>query len=175
MGELFNAARAGGAEAIEEVHRLVRVFARQICRGGGPPGAPGVDWEDVAQEAGRKLLALGLGQFRGDGSERSYLYSVVKATVLEMARSAARRLRREDRAASISPVRPFDPGARLDVQSILAALGPPCRDIIERVLLRDEPYAAVAQDLGLAESSVRARLSRCLRRAREMVSQDRNS
>lgn len=171
MGELFRKALAGDPGATDRLHQLVRDFARQVCRGGGPPGAPGIDWEDVAQECGRKLLAGGLERYRGAGSERSYLYSVVKATVLEMARAASRRRRREEISLPDGPIPAADPDAPLDVRSLLSALDPACREIITRVVLQDEPYAEVARDLGMVESSVRSKLSRCIARARQIASQ----
>ena len=71
-------------------------------------------------------------------------------------------------AGGPAPVAP-ESGARLEVRRILAALDPPCREIIQRALLQDEPYADLARELGLAESSVRARLSRCLQKARRLA------
>jgi len=170
MPDFFRAAASGDAAAVAEVHRLLQAFSRQVCRGRGPAGETALDWEDVAQEAARQLFAKGLGQYRGQGTERSYLYSLVKATVIQMSRSAARRLRREEVAMAGEPLHtPPNPGAGLDVRKILAALDPKCRDLIERAILRDESYADIARDLGLAESSVRARLSRCLQKARRLV------
>jgi RNA polymerase sigma factor (sigma-70 family) len=175
MEKLFEAAAAGQAEAVAEVHRLLRGFARHVCRGGGPHGEAALDWEDVAQEAARRLLGVGLAQYAGAGSERSYMYSLVKTTVIQMSRAAARRQRREEDAVANGPVPvAADPGSHMEVRRILAALDPPCREIIRRALLQDEPYADLARELGLAESSVRARLSRCLQKARRLVD-DRNA
>jgi len=171
MEVLFRKVLAGDPEATDRLHRLVRDFSRQICRGGGPPGAPAIDWEDVAQECGRKLLGGGLERFTGAGSERAYLYSMVKATVLEMARAASRRRRREEASISNGPAASADPDVSLDVRSLLSVLEPDCREIIQRVVLQDEPYAEVARDLGLAESSVRSKLSRCIARARKIASE----
>lgn len=176
MGNLFKAAAAADPEAVAEVQRMLRAFARQICHGGGPTGARAVDWEDVAQETARKLFSTGLQQYRGKGSERSYLYSMVKATVIQMSRAARRRSLREEIAVANGPLHvTSDPAPRLDVQAILAALEADCRDIIERAMLRDEPYADIARDLGLAESSARARLSRCLKKARVIAGYGGNS
>jgi RNA polymerase sigma factor (sigma-70 family) len=175
MASLFEGVRAGKSESISELHRTLRTLARQVCRGGGPPGTPAIDWEDVAQECGRKLLAVGLDQYSGDGSERSYLYSVVRATVLEMARAASRRRCREVISVSNGPVPARDPNLEMDIRKILDALDPACREVIERVVLQDEPYADVARDLGMAESSVRGKLCRCLARARGIASEGRPS
>lgn len=174
MGGLFAKVLAGDPAATRRLHRTVREMARQVCRGGGPPGAPEIDWEDVAQECGRKLLSGVLDRYRGEGAERSYLYSVVKATVLEMARASARRRRREEASATNGPVAAANPDASLDVRSLLSALDPICREVIRRVVLQDELYADVARVLGMAESSVRARLSRCLGQARRLASEGKS-
>jgi len=170
MGGFFDDLRARDPDAQTKADRVIRRFARLVCRGGGPPGAPDMDWEDVAQEAGRKLYSVGLDQYRGGGSESSYLYSIVKATVIQMARSTDRRQRREATLASNDPTpRSIDPVPMLDVGRVLAALDPNCRELVERFFLFDETHADLAQELGLAESSVRARLSRCLKRARTIA------
>jgi RNA polymerase sigma factor (sigma-70 family) len=165
---LFEAARRGDAAAHEELSRLARAFARQICRGGGPSGVTDMDWEDVAQESLRKVLATGLERYRGTGGESSYMYSVVKTTVIQMSRTARRRQQREQKAASDAIVAP-NPGHRVDVLELLGLLSEECRELIERAFLYGEPYPALARDLGLAESSVRSRLSRCLGRARAIA------
>ena len=175
MGGLFEELRAGDAKAQTEVDRVVRGFARHLCRGGGPAGAPDLDWEDVAQEACRKLFDVGLDQYRGHGSERSYLFSIVKASIIQMARTAERRRRREQLSASPDPGTSPDPERRLDVVRVLAALDPGCREIIDRAILRDEPYADLARALGIAESSVRAKLSRCIKKARGLVAEEERS
>jgi DNA-directed RNA polymerase specialized sigma24 family protein len=124
-----------------------------------------MDWEDVAQVACSTFFATGLWQYRGTGSERSYLYSVVRMTAIQMSRGAARRRQREE-AAPVTAPEPSNPGPRLDVLKILAALPEECRHVIERVFLLDEPYGSLAVEFGLAESSVRSKLSRCLKKAR---------
>jgi RNA polymerase sigma factor (sigma-70 family) len=176
MSSFFDDLRASNRAAQDQADRIIRRFARHVCRGGGPIGAPDLDWEDVAQETSRKLYSVGLDQYRGGGSESSYLYSMVKATVIQMARSTDRRQKRE-RSVSLndSVSRLVDPIPSLDVRSVLAALDAACGDLIERFFLLDETHADLARDLGLAESSVRAKLSRCLRKAREIATKRRPS
>jgi RNA polymerase sigma factor (sigma-70 family) len=169
MSDLFERLREGDPEAQERVDRLVRQFARKLCRGGNLPGLPAIDWEDVAQEACHRLYAVGLSQFSGRGTPRSYLYSIVKTTVIQLARSEGRRQRREQVVAAAGELPESSPDGRLDVRRILAALDPACRELVVRAILQDEGYASIASSLGLAESSVRAKLSRCLRRAREIA------
>jgi RNA polymerase sigma-70 factor (ECF subfamily) len=167
LGDLFDRARAGDAAAQAEIHQILRAFARDVCRGKGPGGALDVDWEDVAQEAGRKLFAVGMYQYRGWGSEKSFLYSVVRSTVIQMCRSAGRRRQREEGAPPPDAVHP-NPGRRIDVMRVLAGLSTECRDLVERVFLAGDSYEEIASDLGLAPSSVRSRLSRCVKQARKI-------
>jgi RNA polymerase sigma factor (sigma-70 family) len=169
MHDLFERARTHDRAAVEELDRMVRDLSRAVCRGGGPGASPDLDWEDVAQEVYRRLHAVGFESYRRRGSERSYVYSMVKATAIQMARSFRRRRKREDHAAESPTVEAPDATSRLSVRSILEALDEGCRDLIERLFLRDQTYAEAAGELGLAESSVRAKLSRCLRRARQIV------
>lgn len=173
MGGLFDGARSGEPAAQAEILRLLRVFAREACRGGGP-GAASLDasWEDVAQEAGRKLFATGLAQYRGSGTERSYLFSVVRSTIIQMSRSAARRVRREEATDWETTAPPSNPGPRIDAGKILARLSTECRDLIARVFLQSASYSDLASELRLEESSVRSKVSRCLSSARRIAEED---
>jgi len=169
MGDLFDAARSKDPEAVEKLLRMVRGMARGVCRGGGPPGALDLDWEDVAQEAYRRLLEVGFTSYRARGSERSYVYSVVKATVIQLSRSAQRRQKREEAVAAAPAVAAEDVASRLSARRILDELDEACRDLIERLFLHDQTYNDAARELGMVESSVRSKLSRCLRRARQIA------
>lgn len=167
--DLFERARSGDRSAEAELCDIARAFARQICRGGGPAGAPDVAWEDVAQESLRKLLLVGIERYRGTGSARSYLYTIVKSTMIEMSRSARRRRAREEAMARGDAPVPADPGHSMDVEKILALLPGDCRALLERAFLHGESYRDLARALGMEESSVRAKLSRCIRKARLMT------
>lgn len=169
MATLFERARQGDTAATAEMLRLARAFSRRMCSGGSPRSLPELDPEDVAQEVLCRLLQSGADQYSGAGSESSYIYTVVKCTVIQMARSAERRRQREDSvAAHASPATPT-PERRLDLQQILEKLDPVCRALIERILFRDEPYAMIAEELKLNESSIRSRMHRCLKRARDLA------
>lgn len=166
---LFEAARAGDAGAATEIDRLLRGFARDVCARGLPRGSSDFDWEDVAQEASRRVFTMGLSQFRSRGTERAYLYSIVKTTAIQMVRAAHRRRSREELYATDRPVQDAGTHSRLDVRELLNRVDPDCRKVIERVLLLGESYASLANEMGLAEPSVRSRLSRCLTKARKIA------
>lgn len=165
---LFPAARRGEHWAQEEITLLLRAYARHVCRGGSLGGERGLTWEDLAQEAGRKFFTRGLALFRPGGPERAYLYAIVRTTYLQLSRSAIRRREREAGGTAIgSPG--TNPESRTQLHSILQRLSAECRELLARLYFDGATYAQLSLDLDLAESSVRARASRCLSKAREIV------
>lgn len=174
MGETsrFEAAKRGESWAEKEILDLIHRFARHACTKVGTRLAVDLHWEDVAQEASVKFFKAGIHQYGGSGSEESYLYTVVKSTLIQIARSADRRVKREEAQAPSAEDRVVIPDTHLalDVQTILAKLDEACRDLLRRVFLEDTPYADLAAELALQEVSVRARVHRCVRRARELAS-----
>jgi len=162
---LVEATRRGESWAQEEVMRLLRSFARYLCAG-AREGEP--DWEDVAQEAARRFFTSGLARFRPGGPERSYLYSIVKASRIQLYRSMSRRARRESAVASEEPVRPVAETRTL-LYRVLSRISGSCRELLERVFFDGASHSELAGELGLEESSVRSRLTRCLQAAREIA------
>jgi len=165
----FEAAARGEAWAQKEIHGLIQRYARHACGGGGGRLTADLAWEDVAQEASARFFEVGLAQYGGKGSEESYLYTIVKSTLLQRARSADRRQKREELSIPLSTVVLPDSFDRLDVAVILRRLDESCRHLLKQAFLVDVSYADLALELELAESSVRAKLCRCLRRARELA------
>jgi RNA polymerase sigma factor (sigma-70 family) len=166
---LIESADRGHAWAVDESVRLIRVFARHVCGHARLPGAPELDWEDVAQEACKAFFGGGLQRFRPGGSETGYLYSLVRLTRLRIARAANRRRQRDDASSSRSRVADTGPEPGVETEMIMRRLDDPCRHVMRRVFLEGVSYAELAVELGLAESSVRSRLTRCLEKARELV------
>jgi RNA polymerase sigma-70 factor (ECF subfamily) len=166
---LVEASRRGEGWAQEEVMRLIRSFARYLCRGRSTSAEPEPEWEDVAQEAARRFFTSGLAHFKTGGPERSYVYTIVKAARIQIYRSMSRRSRRES-AAAREDVTPPPAETRTLLFRVLSRIPDTCRELLERVFFDGSSHAELAQELGLAESSVRSRLTRCLQRAREVVS-----
>ncbi len=163
---MIEAAQRGERWAEEEVARLVRAFARYLHRGSIDRHEP--EWEEVAQEACRRVFSGALARFEAGGPARSYLYTIVKATRIQLYRSLWRRARREDE-------HPLEPGAAGNPESasllarILGRLNDSCRELLERAFFDGASSAELAQELGLVESSVRSRLTRCLQSARDLA------
>jgi RNA polymerase sigma-70 factor (ECF subfamily) len=164
-------ARRGEAPATQALGEYVHALAREVCR---PHSASlgGAEWEDVAQEAAIRVFSSGMRRYEGTGSARGYLYSIIKSSLLQTIRGVRRRRAREA-ASEVSSAPPALHGgphrksSSLDVAALLARLEEECRSLIERVFFEGVAYARLSQESGLAESSIRARLSRCLRRLRE--------
>jgi DNA-directed RNA polymerase specialized sigma24 family protein len=100
----------------------------------------------------------------------AYVNTIVRTTWLLLARRAARRQAREDQIASetMAVVPPANPGSRLDVERILARLDETCRNLLVQVFLYGSSYREIAAETGLAESSIRSKVSRCIGRARAL-------
>lgn len=164
-------ARRGEPSAVREIATLIRGFARYLSGTDlRSAGASEIDWEDVAQEASRKFFAAGIHQYRG-GNERSYVYTVVKSTWIQLVRSALRRRGREKQVAAdalTEAPRPPEAVMKATVERILARLDGSCRELLERAFLDGVTYPELSAAMGLAESSVRSKVSRCIRRAREL-------
>jgi RNA polymerase sigma factor (sigma-70 family) len=154
--------------------RWIQAFARHLCRGSYGSASGSLDWEDVAQEAGRRFFSSGLDGFRSDAtlaSLKSYLYTIVKATRIQHYRSTSRRRRREEATSIDGPsMAPAVAESRAFLERILGRISTECRELLERSFLDGATNADLAAELGLAESSVRSKLTRCLQRARALVS-----
>lgn len=131
---------------------------------------PVLDWEDIAQEATARVLTVGAEQFHGRGSARGFLYKVVKTTLLMALRASGRR---EQRERSYVDEQETSHGAGshagIDVEVILGRLDTACREIVTAMFLDGITVRAFARAKRIEESTVRSRMSRCLRRARGLT------
>lgn len=165
----IEAARRGERWAEEEITRRMQRYARHVCGGQRASGIPELDWEDVAQEAATRFFTVGIHRFRSGESENAYLYAFTRRAYLHVSRGAWRRKQRE------SAVEPHDrgesnPETRTLLGQILGSLSQACQELLQRLYFDGATYGELATDLGLKESSVRARASRCLGNARDHVS-----
>lgn len=164
----IKAARNGDPEAQQELAELIRAYAHHVCHGGKAVGIADLDWEDVAQEASRQFFSIGVARFRSGGPVRSYLYSIVRSTYLQMSRSAWRRRLREQRGTAHGHLPP-NPEFHTYLHRVLAQLSEACQELLERLYFDGATYAELAVELNLTESSVRARATRCLQSARALA------
>lgn len=135
--------------------------------------------DDVSQETMRRLvLSFRAGQFKGEAALSTYIYQVAHRAAIDHWRKVRRRRedaeddhpelsRRSTPAAQVSGVELAE-NRRL-VSRLLAELGPPCRELMARVYLSEEPYAAIAEALGKSEAAIKVQVHRCRRQASEIL------
>jgi RNA polymerase sigma-70 factor (ECF subfamily) len=127
---------------------------------------------DLTAETFAAALA-GASRFRaGPQPLQAWLYGIARNVL----RESVRRRRVEDRhrrALEMSPLTLGDESIeRIDrlgsggVAAMLESLSPAQREAIDARVLREEPYAEIASQLGCSESVVRQRVSRGIRRLR---------
>jgi RNA polymerase sigma-70 factor (ECF subfamily) len=165
-GELVRRCRAGDEQAWKE---LVERYARYVhaIAAQGYRLAPD-DAEDVFQEVFLRAYNR-LGSLRSDDALRPWLAQLTRRTCLDRLASAAR----EAPAGEIEPAGVAETLAgieeALDVHEALAALGPPCSEILDRFFARDESYRTIGDALDLPAGTVASRISRCLGKLRAQL------
>jgi RNA polymerase sigma factor (sigma-70 family) len=165
-GELVRRCRAGEEKAwnelVERYSRYVYAIAAQGYR-----LAPH-DAEDVFQDVFLRAYNR-LGSLRKDDALRPWLAQLTRRTCLDRLASA----QRESPTAELEPHDVADTlsgiDEALDVHEALAALGPPCFEILDRFFARDESYRTIGEALDLPGGTIASRISRCLVKLRERL------
>jgi RNA polymerase sigma-70 factor (ECF subfamily) len=165
-GELVRRCRAGDQQAwsdlVERYSRYVYAIAAQGYR------LPLQDAEDVFQDvflrAYNRLTTL-----RKDEALRPWLAQLTRRICLDRLASSAREpasgeLDADQVAETLAGI-----DEALDVHEALAALGPPCSEILDRFFTRDESYRTIAEALDLPAGTIASRISRCLGKLREQL------
>jgi RNA polymerase sigma factor (sigma-70 family) len=164
--ELVRRCRAGEEQAwnelVERYSRYVYAIAAQGYR------LPPQDAEDVFQDVFLRAYDR-LGTLRKDDALRPWLAQLTRRTCLDRLaagarESAAGELEPEDVAEALAGI-----DEALDVHEALAALGPPCAEILDRFFARDESYRTIGEALGLPAGTIASRISRCLGKLRAQL------
>ena len=153
-------AQAGDSSAFETIYResSPRVYGLCLRLSGGSTEEATELMQDVFIRAWR-----GLKHFRGDSAFSSWLHRLTVNAMLERARSEKRRTARvlsmEDPANDTAAMN-HEPDVQMDLESAIAMLPEGAR--IAFVLHEIEGYhhAEIAEQLGVAEGTVRAQLHR---------------
>ncbi len=172
---LVRRARAGDPAAIERlVARLACVprFLTIRSRRSGPP-LPAEDLADLTQDVVAAVWSR-LDSYRGDGPLETWVRSFC-LFALSNHRRRTRSRRRVDprdllpRGHDEEESRP-DPAVGSALRSALANLRPGERCLLERKLLRDEPFARIAACRSTSIGAVKGRYYRALERLRRELS-----
>lgn len=142
--------------------------------------------DDLVQDVIIALIdALTADRFEGRSSLRTYVERIAKYQCIDA-------LRRERRRRTVSweesgepePPADDDPGERVEASdevrvafAVLEQLPPACRELLQRVLAREEPYERLATESGVAVGTIKSRVARCRERAqalRDRMRRDRS-
>jgi RNA polymerase sigma-70 factor (ECF subfamily) len=163
--ELVARCRTGDAaawnELVERFSRYVYAISQQAFR------LQPHDAEDVFQEVFARVYTH-LDRLRSDDAIRPWIAQLTRRLCIDRIRAAGR----EGPADSDQ----LEPGgidetlAQLDeamtVRASLAAVGEPCREILDRFFCRDESYRVIGEALDLPAGTIASRISRCLGKLR---------
>lgn len=147
-------------EFVERFSRYVYAIAVRGFR------LPHHDCEDVFQEvfarAYERLPAL-----RSDDAVRPWLAQLTRRLCIDRLRLAARDnpgSEEPDETAADEALASLDEA--MAVRAALAAVGPPCSEILDRFFCRDESYRTIGEALQIPAGTIASRISRCLDKVR---------
>ena len=163
---LAHACLAGDGEAWRELIRRygAYIYAVAVRAYRLDPEAADEVFQDVCVR-----IYDGLAGYRGGG-----LRSWIRQVTISACREHFRQLGRAQRDAELTdgdgmPAEIRDLEAALDVRAAVVGLGDPCRSTIELAFFEDLTQAETARRLEIPEGTVAARISRCLRRLRDVI------
>jgi RNA polymerase sigma-70 factor (ECF subfamily) len=164
--ELVHRCREGDANAWNElVERFSRYVYAIAVRGFRLREH---DAEDVFQEVFARVYDR-LDSLRDDSAVRPWIAQLTRRLCLDRLAVNAR----EEPSEEIEAPEQEQTVAELDeafaVNEALAALPDNCREILDRFFARDESYRTIGDELGLPPGTIASRISRCLRRLRELL------
>ena len=151
---------AAAERHLDDVYRYILYLTRD------PQAA-----EDLTAETFERALRLWHRFDPKRGSERTWLCQVARTTALDHLRAEERRLRREERFASLAD-RYDEPDEQVVspwLRSALAALSAAEREVIALRVILDLDAAAAGRVLGISPSACTTRLSRALQKLEEKV------
>ena len=166
--ELVARCRAGDpqawAELVERFSRYVYAICVQAFR------LPEADAEDVFQEVFARAYER-LDGLRDDAAVRPWLAQLTRRLCIDRLRANAR-----ERPATDEELVGSETEETLDlleealvVHEALAETPEHCREILDRFFARDESYRTIGEALNLPAGTIASRISRCLRRLREVL------
>jgi RNA polymerase sigma factor (sigma-70 family) len=166
--ELVARCRAGDqqawAELVDRFSRYVYAISTQAFR------LPEADAEDVFQEVFARAYQH-LEGLRDDAAVRPWLGQLTRRLCIDRLRASARECPASDE--ELEPAGVDETLTRLEealtVHEALAETPEHCREILDRFFARDESYRTIGDALDLPSGTIASRISRCLRRLRELL------
>jgi RNA polymerase sigma-70 factor, ECF subfamily len=149
-------------ELVERFSRYVYAIAVQAFR------LSAEDAEDVFQEVFTRTYEH-LDRLRADEAIRPWLAQLTRNAAIDRLRRRAREhpLEEVELPEEVDETQ-LRLDEALDVHEALRALPEHCREILDRFFARDESYQTIAGALELPAGTIASRISRCLRRLRDL-------
>ena len=165
QADLLARCRAGDNRAwCEFVERYSRYVYAIAVRGFRLQDA---DAEDVFQDVFFRAYEH-LGDVRSDDAVKPWLAQLTRRLCVDRLRARARERPEEFLPDAVDETL-ADLDQALAVHAALGSLPERCGEILDRFFARDESYRTIAAELGLPQGTIASRISRCLRRLREML------
>jgi RNA polymerase sigma-70 factor (ECF subfamily) len=170
---LVRGCRAGDGQAwatlVTRFSRYVHAIATQAFR------LSEADAEDVFQEVFTRTYEH-LDRLRDDEAIRPWIGQLTRRLAIDRIRAGAREQPAEDAPDGIDE-RVEDELERIEqamvVRQAMADLPENCREILDRFFAQDQTYGHIAAELGIPMGTIASRISRCLGRLRETLSEVR--
>jgi RNA polymerase sigma factor (sigma-70 family) len=159
--------RAGDQDAWAQLVRMYSRYVFAICQQGFRLSE--ADSEDVFQDVFVRVYEH-LGDIRDDASMRAWIGQVTRRLCLDRLRAAKRAPATEDEWEAADPDDALERvELAMDVDRMMAELPESCADILDRFFRRDQSYAVIGSALAIPAGTIASRISRCLRRLRELM------
>jgi RNA polymerase sigma-70 factor (ECF subfamily) len=128
------------------------------------------DAEDVFQDVFLRAYER-IGDLRSDDAVKPWLAQLTRRLCIDCLRASAREQPAVDE--ELVPATADETMAELDdalaVHAALDGLPEACGDILDRFFAQDQSYRTIAEELSLPQGTIASRISRCLRRLRQVL------
>jgi RNA polymerase sigma-70 factor (ECF subfamily) len=124
------------------------------------------DWEDVVNEILTQVLQkLRSGEFRGESSLGTFIYTITSRRIIDFIRQKSKVLKHRPEPTPLpDPQTSIEQKERADQLAVhIQSLKPKYRDVLELIYFRELPRDVVARRLGITPAKVSERLHYALK------------
>lgn len=169
--ETIRRMRSGDSDAEREMAERLMILPRLLAQTNRRRGHPlqDADLADLAQELTLKVWGK-LDEFAGYGSLEEWLVRFCYYEIQNIRRAHSRRAYHQTMASKERPEdapKAIDPLVAEEVQGLLAAVGPPCEEVLRLKHMEDLTFREIGQRLSRSTNTVKAQYYRGLQWMRD--------
>jgi RNA polymerase sigma-70 factor (ECF subfamily) len=130
------------------------------------------DWEDVVNEILTQVLQkLRSGEFRGESSLGTFIYTITSRRIIDFIRQKSKVLKHRPEPTPLpDPQTSIEEKERADQLAVhIQSLKPKYRDVLELIYFRELPREEVARRLGITPAKVSERLHYALKLLKKKI------